>query len=67
MNLEWGWGVKSGFFYVVINLLCLIWCYFCFFEIKDCIFGEIDMFFDVCVFVRKFKIIRVNCKLICFE
>ena len=67
MNLEWGWGAKSGLFYAATNLLCLIWCYFRLPETKDRTFGEIDMLFDARVPARKFKTTRVNRKSTCLE
>lgn len=60
--IVWNWGVKIGMFYFGFCFFWVIWIFFYLFEIKECIFVEIDYFFKKKMLVCKFCDVFVDCK-----
>ncbi|KAH8697997.1 putative MFS maltose permease [Talaromyces proteolyticus] len=51
----WNWGAKTGFFWGVSCVLCVIWVFFRLPEPKGRTFAELDILFEKGVSARKFK------------
>lgn len=60
MITTWGWGVKTGYFYLGTCILGIIYTYFRLPETQHRSFGELDTLFHNRVPARKFKTTLVD-------
>lgn len=57
---EWGWGAKSGYFWLGTASLMFTYCFFRLPETKDRSFGELDALFENRISARRFKETNVD-------